>query len=504
MIRFKFELATDWPPNAWLAVCESGSVEVVVRHGPRVELADGWFCEATWPGAFEDGDFDRTDIVAGSGGRIRGGKAIFVGSGSTVDRLQIARDGKRVHVSNSLVCLIAALGHELDPFYRNYYRDFRSIVSGLSVFERRVRTLRGDLELRYFDNLVWDGTSLERVEKPLPARDLSSFESYRGFMISTMKDLVANAGDGARRFPYGTIGTLSSGYDSPTVAVIAKAAGNEEVLTFGMARGGLEDSGARIAGHLGLRCITIDRDAWRSRAYPEIPFLAADAYGEEMHFRGAEEHLPGRVLFTGYHGGGVWAKQIVAPSPEMVRADPSGLALTEYRLWTGFLHCPVPFCAARELRRIHAISNAEAMKPWDLGGSYNRPICRRIVEEAGVPRELFGRDKRAAAVVLWDRREAFLTDPSLDDYRDWLGRLSGQFLRSGQVPPLLADRLDALRLVLKRPIDRLPEGIAQRIGRLPGAWRLTANRFPPLFHYLFPWAVDHAVRRYGEAHLDRG
>ena len=42
----------------------------MVHCGPWVELRSNWFCEAAWDGQFDQGDFDRTDIVAGSGGKL--------------------------------------------------------------------------------------------------------------------------------------------------------------------------------------------------------------------------------------------------------------------------------------------------------------------------------------------------------------------------------------------------------------------------------------------------
>ena len=53
-----------------------------------MEVCDTWFCEAVWDGDYEAGDFDLTDLVFGSGGRLRDERAIFVSSGTTVDRLQ--------------------------------------------------------------------------------------------------------------------------------------------------------------------------------------------------------------------------------------------------------------------------------------------------------------------------------------------------------------------------------------------------------------------------------
>ena len=147
--------------------------------------------------------------------------------------------------------------------------------------------------------------------------------------------------------------------------------------------------------------------AWISPRSPlvsrrnEIPFLAADAEGEDVCFAGAQDILPGRVLLTGFHGDKVWSPHTTALGENLVRTDLSGLS--EYRLWTGFIHCPVPFMTARQIRDIHAVSRSAEMQPWSVRGDYNRPICRRIVEGCGVPRGAFGVKKRAAAVLMSKR-----------------------------------------------------------------------------------------------------
>ena len=114
-MRLEYRPEATWPVQSWLAECFED--RVVVRHGGRVETRAEWFCEAVWDGPFEDGDFDRTDIVAGSGGRLRGGGVTFVPAGSTTDRLQSvalppgtgALPGRTL-VSNSLACLLAVSG----------------------------------------------------------------------------------------------------------------------------------------------------------------------------------------------------------------------------------------------------------------------------------------------------------------------------------------------------------------------------------------------------------
>lgn len=50
--------------------------------------------------------------------------------------------------------------------------------------------------------------------------------------------------------------------------------------------------------------------------------------------------------------------------------------------------------------RLSKIAKSEAMRPWRLNTEYDRPIPRRIAEEAGVPRELFGQKKQAAAMLI--------------------------------------------------------------------------------------------------------
>src|SRR2546426_6038614 len=44
----------------------------------------------------------------------------------------------------------------------------------------------------------------------------------------------------------------------------------------------------------------------------------------------------------------------------------------------------------RSIAETQRISRSREMAPWDVDAGYSRPICRRILETAGVPREAFG------------------------------------------------------------------------------------------------------------------
>ncbi|MFY4729960.1 hypothetical protein, partial [Nitrospira sp. BLG_2] len=379
-----------------------------------------------------------------------------------------------VYVSNSLVALCAALNLSVDPFSDHYYSSFRSIQHGLQKYSQFLQTTRGPLRLTYFHNLRWDGHSLDVIEKPCGNRIFGTFKEYREFLETSLSAIGRNMMDPLRQWPYRPLGTLSAGYDSPTVAVLAREMRNTQVLTFQQGREGLSDSGEPIATRLGLRAIVLDRTIWRQEPFSEVPFLAADAYGEEMHFVAARSYLQERVLLTGHYGDKVWDAGAHDLTPDIVRGGVSGISLTEWRLWVGFIHCPVPFFGVRNIEQIYRISTSAEMQPWSVGGDYDRPICRRIVEEAGVERTLFGQEKNATAVVLWNPNEGFLPDESMQDYTRWL--------RHHGVPGWARGRM--LPLSWRAPAHSLMLRVRGR------------RSFPQYFFNLFPWALEHAKRRY--------
>jgi len=493
-LRLRFQLSDRWPALAWLAHGRRGEHDVDLIHGPRVEVGSDWFCEAVWDGEFGEGELDRTDIVFGSGARVRGDHVTFVSSATTVDRLQTLESGDDIWISNSLPCLLAATGAELDRTYPHYFRDFSSIRLGLARYESQLRTSRGPVRLVYFNNLTWDGSQLRVVPKPGPARDFSSFERYRGFLATSLQRLARNAGDTARRHPYHLLGTISSGYDSPTVTALAREAGLRDVISFESGANGASDSGHEIANRLGLRVTVVPRDAWRGTALAEVPFLAADAKGEDVYFTSAGSTLSGAVLLTGYHGDKAWGTTTTSLGPDLVRGDQSGLSLTEYRLRVGFLHCPVPFMGIRQIADIHRLSRSAELSRWDVGGDYTRPICRRIVEEAGVPRQLFGIEKKASSVLFF-RGSSFLTPEALSEYLPWL---EAHALGGSSGPGWGRVALDALGGVA-RGVERLASAVGLRAAARVA--RLVANQLDrePRFRWLFPWATELARAPYAKS-----
>jgi hypothetical protein len=81
---------------------------------------------------------------------------------------------------------------------------------------------------------------------------------------------------------------------------------------------------------------------------------------------------------------------------ELWRWDLSGHGLGEVRLKIGLIQVAVPYIGARRRPDIYRIGMSEEMAPWRLPAYYDRPIPRRLGEEAGLPRESFGMRKMAS------------------------------------------------------------------------------------------------------------
>lgn len=419
MLNFSYRLISSWPPLAWIARCERGSSSVDVIHGAEIEWGQDWFCEATWDGPFSEGDFDRTDLVFGSGARRRDDAVVFVSAGSTVDRLQIAAREDCTFISNSLACLLETVGAEPSPTFRGYDDFFETITRGIEQAARDFPIADGTVQLIYHDNLRWDGQKLHVIPKPRPLRDFSSFENYFGFMREALKRIGENMSTDERAHSYSWLGTISRGYDSATCAALASEAGLDRILTHDQSRPDEPDDGMAVARALSLDCLLVNRLAWKNQSLLEPLFLAGDAQGKEIMIAGAGTELHRTVLLTGHGGDTAWSMNPHPAGENLARGAHSGLSMTEYRLHAGFIHLPLPFFGLRQLPDLIKLSQSAEMSPWNIRSGYDRPICRRILEEAGAPREIFGMAKTGASIRFLRGEDAW-SRQGQHAFLDWL------------------------------------------------------------------------------------
>lgn len=397
--RFRLEEKAVLPRLAWCARITQGAQEVAVDCGAGVEGNAGFFCEGAWSGDYSHKGFPEALTFTGTGGVIRQDGVVFCAPTHTLQALYLLRQADEVVCSNSLAFLLQQCGDDIDSRHKDYDFDMMSIMHGLRDYTKHIPTHAGNRVHLYYHCNVVVTPSLDVLQQPKAVPEtFQDYEMYRGFLQEQITALVRNAADTGRKIRYTPLTTVSTGYDSPACAVLGRAAGCTQAVTFCAARSGEDDSGRQIGELLGLDVTEFDSDAYLQRSdCPEAEFLATAYGGDDCVMVALEEVLPARLLLTGYHGDKVWGRDVKA-GPHIVRGDPSGASLGEFRLRVGFLNLPIPFIGCTQHESIKEISNSPTMRPWAVENTrYDRPIPRRIAEEAGVPRHLFGQKKKAIA-----------------------------------------------------------------------------------------------------------
>ena len=393
------------PPLAWLF--RFGSDGARVDCGQSVETTESGFFEGAWAGVFASGHFHECANVFGSGAIYSAGNWILVPPSHTLEAIYVLqlREGGWA-ASNSLAFLTTAMDLHLqfDSFATTV--DFIAIVNGITNTPRRIRNSKAALYVLHHHNAVL-GPQLHIK----PKYQRAPFEQYRDY-CDYLRDVLSAAADNAahreRRIRYQLLATISSGYDSPACAALARAAGCTEGVTFIQSRDGDSDDGRAIGECLGLRMFGIPHPLFADTRTNDrtlaAEFFATGMQGEDITFAAFGGMLRHRVLVTGVLGDKIWDLH-GSPDPNLKRADVAGASLTEFRLRENFLHLPLPFVGARQHGSIHAISNSTEMRGYVVGGTYDRPIPRRIAEEAGVARNLFGQRKKAVTIHVFRNRQ---------------------------------------------------------------------------------------------------
>jgi hypothetical protein len=399
--RIEYSPSPALPKLAWLATLDAAQARLSVQHGAAVECRPTWMVEGVWDGAFEEGDFHRGAHLFGSGIRLDGGIVSFVPSSALVDRLVYCRDGAKLLVSNSLIALLAATGAQLDPAH-DYLLDAKAMLVGIDRYDTSFHVLHPSIErfhqIYHTVIAVKDGDLA--LERTIGVREFASFDDYYTMLRDCLAALCANAKDPARCTPLAMYGTLSSGYDSTAVTALIKDLGVERYFTYvgswdANSKDQPEYETQPIAAALHVETIRIQAphapdpdDELRLRAASplghQIPLIAMADY--------VEQNAQAAAIFTGFHGDIIWDVNVPeeAVSEGIIRHDISGLDLSELRLKSGFINVAVPFLYAASIQSIVAVSRSAEMAPWKIGTVYDRPISRRIVESAGVPRDRFG------------------------------------------------------------------------------------------------------------------
>lgn len=499
-MKLKYERVDTLPRLAWCAEIMKGIEECKVIHGPWVETRCDFFVEGAWDGPFDDGAIDQTCLLMGSGARVVGNTVVFATPCHVLERLFILKDEGRIVVSPSLAFLLTRTGEGLDIQHIPYQADLLRLVLCLKNHIGSI-PLAGKKELVviHYRNIAIDQELNLRIQdKPNPS-PFQDFSSYKEFLVSSLAAIFTNAKNPARGHHYRPIVTVSSGYDSSTCAAIASEVGCTEGITFTQARQkGENDSGAQTGKLLGLQMKGFNRDDYKSKAgFPEAEFLATGDLGQDLLMAAFENELLERILIIGTHGDRVWNRQAKNVNQDIIREDMAACCLTDFKFRVGFVYVPLAFFGCINQPSLHRISNSPEMAPWSLGNNYDRPIARRIVEERGVPRHLFGQRKRQVTILLntVGKIQQGLKPESLVSFLKFYQE------HKYQRPLLRQLRFQSMFLISEAWsfLTAKVHGLTSRLGRpvhLPCPIQLMYRENPGMPSFLVHWALRFVQERY--------
>lgn len=417
------------PALAWRCVVDQDGHRFTV--GSRVERGEDFVYEGVWDGPFAERGIDLTDRAYGSGARVRDEAVVFVPPKHCWEHLYLLVDraAGRTIVANSLLFALASGGVTTDhPFFTEVAAVLRTgtdaaTAAGIDRYDPVVAEDRDRRLLRMmFTNFSVTPEGRLRLYPSAPQAPYDSFDGYRSHLRATVALLGANAMAPQRAHPLRPLTPISNGYDSPAVASIASHCGFLDAITIHAEVKGHLDSGAEIGALLGMdvervphvlgeRLPKLGRRFDGEHRDLVAEFVAPAGLGDDVMLKSFEPHLPGRMLLTGQLGDVAWKRPHRLPPGLPVRI-PYGKSATEFRLRVGFALVPVPAIDARFAWPLRSITYAEEMAPYTLKAPYDRPIARRLIEEAGVPRGTFAVAKRAMQPTVVNHEELFR--PSVD------------------------------------------------------------------------------------------
>ena len=512
-MSFHYTQIDTLPKLAWCARVVKGGTVTDVLHGSAVEVFEDYFIEGAWPGDFGLSEVGAHHFVAGSGCFLRDGRPVFVAPTNLIVSLYSAQRENSLYFSNSLVFLLTTLGDKPSPAYPDYFFDLAyQMRRGLNQSHPPLPSESGGgFSLHKWENFEVDRElqiqTLKKPRAPYP----ENFESYRAMLLETLAALFSNAADSRRKVAYRPLAMLSQGYDCNASAALASQAGCREGMTLYQTGpdGERKDSGKEVADYLGLECHEYD-----SSIVPpnddlvEAEFAASAVKPTSAALTQARSRLSHSLLITGRPGDNMWDGP-GRPQPYLpdLRA-PTNTSIAsasdeEFRLRVGYIKVPAANIGGTHRLQLSRLSDSDAMKPWSIGGSYDRPIPRRILEESGVPRHIFGQQKRAGLSI--NR----LTPSSEESFREfyrsievpqWFRRPPR--LRWKDIPDLVGSVLFRLSL-----LPWQPEGAPLYRALLPlteNFTRCSARAFPPggyfqldwEYLYLFHWGFEQVSERY--------
>lgn len=410
---FQIREVPSLPTLNWRAIFTPGK-SCVIEHGSGVEVHGNTIFEGVWADEFEKLNFSDSDYVYGSGAIFKHGKITFTPPTHSLESIYLLHDKSlgNVTISNSIISCLAVMDHINAISLVDSFAKISSNItgkmteSGVLGYETLAHNSDdASIHIIMHNNLEISSSGSISIEIKSNAMNFRSFKHYKDFMLLTLSQINSNGESNHRSNPLIGLSTISRGYDSAAVSALCSEIGVSNYCTIDATIDGRNDSGSEIANHLGLDCDTFTHPLGEviSNLNAELDeihlskmdiFLATVGIGDNYPLLAFDSILQGKVLYTGGYGDVYWAKnQWKKPGYRLTK--PFERSVTEYRLERGFTLVPVPSIGMLFPESALTLTHKLEMRPWRVGGRYDRPIPRRILEERGVPRSCFGIKKNA-------------------------------------------------------------------------------------------------------------
>lgn len=494
-MRFEFTSTSMLPTLAWTAVIVPSQSDVRVIAGDGVIHRNDVFWEGLSLTPEAPDAAPAQHFPLSTGGLAQHDRVTFWTPGHILDRLFLIQSPGRIFVSNSLPFALRMSGVGLAKTYLHYPWQFGHIVA----HSQTAPLEKGVVRIISNANLAIGREGRIHVSRKPASPKFAKYGEYIG-LVHAFLDQVAEANRQSAASPYRPITTLSSGYDSPAAAVLAKRIGLTQAISICDSRGGSgdDDSGEAIARHLGLKIRVAERAEYRAAGWPAERLFYVFGLPEDIYMYPFAADLRRTLLVSGVKGDTMWDRN-VKNADGTWSWDPGGATLQEFRLRIGFVHLPPAFYGWRHHDDLIKISRSPDLSPWSVGTNYDRPIPRRLVEEGGVPRELFGIKKKAVSVTIGIDNRSYLNSEAFHISTEMQRRLAKHL---GSAPNVevkmnlaLSDALHVATRVLHRywlesQIGAAPAPVEKRSSSMARRMLVWADRAWPIRRrYMAPFSA---------------
>ncbi len=405
MFEFKYTKYDKMPKLGWTMQINKGSSDVYVNVGDFVEICEDWFVSGVWDGNFKTGNFENANFLCATAAKKVSDRITVYSPTHERQRFCYIAYEDRIIFSNSIPLLLAVSGESIDVNCDQYEKILCAILSGTKKYEREIPIANGKSIYQVFcADVTVDEELNVTYKRKSKHRDFIDYDDYYDTLLRMCERVRDNGLDENRRHKFTLTTTASSGYDSSTCAAIAKKVGCDTLLTF---KGGRydEDSAVDIGKQLGYENI-VERgcqDFKTKKDCIDAEYFVCGDIGAYLQFSAFEDDFAGKIVFSGTSGSYIWDKDGEV-NEDSVRKHynyyTANLSFAENAIIKGYVFFPLALYASSAVVSIQKITNMPEMAPWTLNTSYDRPICRRILETSGVKRESFGHVKHGGGFSL--------------------------------------------------------------------------------------------------------